>query len=613
MQEKKLQVPQNVQQLYTDDAPLLSVQWWHKSRYAQYLSSQLGTGNDTSGVASKLTDSGADFSDILIGDIVHNTLDDTFAMVTALDSSTVLSLSDDIMDNTEPYIIYQEPEPGYGWVEYAGQTIYDPDSPFNGMSLEDLVGDNRFIRAWKASGSEQADAFQGHEHSSTNTIARVGGSGVWQNGAGASQGGATLASFIDGYATDGAYGTPRPADETRPINISMVPIVKIKAGQATVGALTADTLSLNGRTFDGSAAYSYDTGWVANSDWTNAEFTIPHSLDAPLSELVVNFFISTDGTEENTYTVDASGYDSNIGLKIYAINDNSFKYQTGSSGINSIDNSGNSYTITSSSYYYRCVVYKPQAVQWHEDVRTVCGKFDSGWIDSSLDWEGKEFIITHQLDAPVDELFIKCYFSATGVDTDMVHMLDHSDHTLSYGSWIYPVDDDSFELRTGAGGFIVGTATGNVTLINNADNGYYKVVIYKTEHFSKYSNSQVINEGNADTNWHVVGDSGEPAFENSWGNYTGRMVRFRKDAVGFIHLQGTAAGGTDTDGTIIFTLPSGYRPVDDPVIIPVNGVQASAPHIARLRVNSDGSVRCYDLNASTFIGMDGVTFYSGSS
>lgn len=73
--------------------------------------------------------------------------------------------------------------------------------------------------------------------------------------------------------------------------------------------------------------------------------------------------------------------------------------------------------------------------------------------------------------------------------------------------------------------------------------------------------------------WHNVGDSGEPAFQNSWENVgTGLApMRFRLIigsplAAGdsgtpqgnSIEIQGSVIGGLTA--TVIFTLPVGYRP-----------------------------------------------------
>lgn len=77
---------------------------------------EYGTGYETqrtSGVATattsdKLTASAGDFvtNGVAIGDIVKNTTDGTYALVTAVDSATALSLSADIFEDTEEYEIY---------------------------------------------------------------------------------------------------------------------------------------------------------------------------------------------------------------------------------------------------------------------------------------------------------------------------------------------------------------------------------------------------------------------------------------------------------------------------------------------------------------------------
>jgi len=64
----------------------------------------LDSGTDATGTPDKLTvASTASFS---VGDYVHNTTDDTFAVITAIDSATVCSLSADIMDAAEDYAVY---------------------------------------------------------------------------------------------------------------------------------------------------------------------------------------------------------------------------------------------------------------------------------------------------------------------------------------------------------------------------------------------------------------------------------------------------------------------------------------------------------------------------
>jgi len=66
------------------------------------------SGSGTATTANKLVDSTQTFTEFadMKGAIVHNTTDGTIATVTAVDSDTTLSLSADIMANTEVYDIY---------------------------------------------------------------------------------------------------------------------------------------------------------------------------------------------------------------------------------------------------------------------------------------------------------------------------------------------------------------------------------------------------------------------------------------------------------------------------------------------------------------------------
>jgi len=78
------------------------------------------SGTATGTTANKLVDSTKAFTtSVKVGAIVHNTTDGTIATVTAVDSNTQLSLSADIMANTEEYVIYASPETS-GCVLYVG-------------------------------------------------------------------------------------------------------------------------------------------------------------------------------------------------------------------------------------------------------------------------------------------------------------------------------------------------------------------------------------------------------------------------------------------------------------------------------------------------------------
>jgi len=88
-----------------------------------------------------------------------------------------------------------------------------------------------------------------------------------------------------------------------------------------------------------------------------------------------------------------------------------------------------------------------------------------------------------------------------------------------------------------------------------------------------------------DSGWIFVGDTGAPAFENSWVDYDGStfgLPRFRK-INNIVYIEGLVKNGTMTSSA--FTLPAGYRPYNRLII----ASQANNA-LGRLDVFTDGSV-----------------------
>lgn len=54
-----------------------------------------------------------------------------------------------------------------GWVECDGSTISDSDSPYDGVTIPDLNGDNRFLRGSSTSGSTGGSDTHDHTYSGT--------------------------------------------------------------------------------------------------------------------------------------------------------------------------------------------------------------------------------------------------------------------------------------------------------------------------------------------------------------------------------------------------------------------------------------------------------------
>jgi len=154
--------------------------------------------------------------------------------------------------------------PGSGeWVKCDGQTLADAASPLNGQVIPNLNGNAggadspghaakvaMFLRGGITSGTGQQDAFQGHwhriiDHANNVWAARVGANGADFTGLATNNSGGIKADIYakdvvgndssasnPGALFNGAnstgFGTPRTASETRPSNMSVVWIMRVK-------------------------------------------------------------------------------------------------------------------------------------------------------------------------------------------------------------------------------------------------------------------------------------------------------------------------------------------------------------------------------------------------
>jgi hypothetical protein len=117
---------------------------------------------------------------------------------------------------------------------------------------------------------------------------------------------------------------------------------------------------------------------------------------------------------------------------------------------------------------------------------------------------------------------------------------------------------------------------------------------------------------------HLVGNPGEPGFENGSINYPGEAglsfnpVGFYKDHDGIVHLQGIAKAGSGSIPSV-FTLPAGFRPATGKLII-LQQIEESTSLIAGSSVSSGG----IDLSGKVLgsaekpVVLDGITFRAES-
>ena len=116
-------------------------------------------------------------------------------------------------------------------------------------------------------------------------------------------------------------------------------------------------------------------------------------------------------------------------------------------------------------------------------------------------------------------------------------------------------------------------------------------------------NSQVPSRALLLDPWHVVGVTGEPAFVNSWVAGSTGAPSFRRDAMNRVYFKGGAANGTVV--TTIFTLPLGYRPIQQWNF----PVRAGGGTVGLVNINSDGQV-VHELGSNVLISLDSISFFA---
>lgn len=103
-------------------------------------------------------------------------------------------------------------------------------------------------------------------------------------------------------------------------------------------------------------------------------------------------------------------------------------------------------------------------------------------------------------------------------------------------------------------------------------------------------------------------------FENGWSDLGAgwSAVSYRKHPkTGLVELRGACSGGTKTNGTTIYTLPTGYRPAAHEAHAIANLTSGSADPL--IRILSTGEVQIHGMESSTngAHAQTGIFFYVG--
>lgn len=93
----------------------------------------------------------------------------------------------------------------------------------------------------------------------------------------------------------------------------------------------------------------------------------------------------------------------------------------------------------------------------------------------------------------------------------------------------------------------------------------------------------------------IVGQNGW-----AWPSSGYEQPQYLLDEMGFVHFKGVLGGGTTTRGTVIFTLPAGYRP-SSVIFVSLVSWYVNAESSSVLYINPDGTVTCYDNVGNTVL------------
>ena len=128
--------------------------------------------------------------------------------------------------------------------------------------------------------------------------------------------------------------------------------IKVRAGTATWHVLELKA--------------NYDTGWVANNDWTDVTLTVTHNLNAPLGDLIVKFLVSSDSggafpieIVDFARLVDATpGANTSDGISFVGVDNDGIEIQTPVTGLIVIERTGPVLRLATQAWYYHAKVYR---------------------------------------------------------------------------------------------------------------------------------------------------------------------------------------------------------------------------------------------------------------
>ncbi len=132
----------------------------------------------------------------------------------------------------------------------------------------------------------------------------------------------------------------------------------------------------------------------------------------------------------------------------------------------------------------------------------------------------------------------------------------------------------------------------------------YSIPTPGNQSWGAYLTEYLIALGNAQAAFKLR-DWVAPSLLNGWVNYGGvyQDAGYYKDPLGMVHLRGLVKDGTATAGTTLFTLPVGFRPLAQTVLITLTNSVLGA-----LNIETDGDVNVGGGTSSAWFSLENITF-----
>jgi hypothetical protein len=150
-----------------------------------------------------------------------------------------------------------------------------------------------------------------------------------------------------------------------------------KTGVTFTGFLALGTAGLSDATYPDLAASGIDyvsdngdgtfdlldsgetTGWVANAAWANQGITITHDLLKNMTDLDIEVYVSSAGTEATAIKVLDTAFDQAVaaaefnGISLQGIGNASFTLRTGTNGVSVVNTDGTQIILVAQNWYYK--------------------------------------------------------------------------------------------------------------------------------------------------------------------------------------------------------------------------------------------------------------------